>query len=332
IKIFARWYYRAQVPLVIMLLLAIWRRISEYGVTENRYFVLVMGASLAAIVLYFIFSKQKNIKIIPLTLCSLAFLSAFGPWSAFAVSARSQMHRLETLLLKNNILIEGFVQKSSQPPRFADTKEISSIVQYLCDTHGPEILQPWFKQDLQQALQDSGETEVKIYGNRTATRMVGLMGLAFVSQWETAVGRHFSFNSKREGVYALVGYDYLLQSNELNYSSNTETFSAGASTYTLVFDHERSLLTLKGNGEEELLLSIELTPLVRRLLAEYATSQFSGFPPSEKMTIAASNQLLKTKFCFLSLQGQREGGALKIFSLKVDVFIGKLSTILQIEQ
>ena len=51
IKIFSKWYYIALVPLVTMLLLAIGRRISDYGITTSRYLVLVMGVALAGLVL-----------------------------------------------------------------------------------------------------------------------------------------------------------------------------------------------------------------------------------------------------------------------------------------
>ncbi len=99
IRIFSKWYYVALIPLVIMLLLAIGRRISEYGVTENRYFVLAMGLALAGIVLYFFFSPAQNLKIVPIVLCILAFFSAFGPWGAFRVSENSQAQRQDSLRL-----------------------------------------------------------------------------------------------------------------------------------------------------------------------------------------------------------------------------------------
>jgi len=40
---FSRWFYFAEIPLVVVLLLAIGRRVQEYGMTENRYFVVLLG-------------------------------------------------------------------------------------------------------------------------------------------------------------------------------------------------------------------------------------------------------------------------------------------------
>lgn len=83
ILIYSRFFYLAICPLILMLFLAIERRISDYGITEPRYFVLALALWLCGIVLYFLLSGRKNIKIIPVSLCCLAFLSSFGPWAPF---------------------------------------------------------------------------------------------------------------------------------------------------------------------------------------------------------------------------------------------------------
>src|SRR5699024_3468757 len=79
VKRFSKGYYWILVPLSILLLLAIWRRISEYGITVERYFVLVLGLWLTGIVLYFVISRAKNIKVIPASLCIVAFAISIGP-------------------------------------------------------------------------------------------------------------------------------------------------------------------------------------------------------------------------------------------------------------
>jgi hypothetical protein len=53
-----RWFYVVLLPLTVLLLLAILRRTSEYGITERRYFVIVLGFWLAAIALYFLISNS----------------------------------------------------------------------------------------------------------------------------------------------------------------------------------------------------------------------------------------------------------------------------------
>src|SRR5665647_3558162 len=71
ILIFSRFFYFALFPLIILLFLAVKRRISDYGITEQRYFILVLALWLLFIAIYFLFSKSKNIKLIPVSLCIL---------------------------------------------------------------------------------------------------------------------------------------------------------------------------------------------------------------------------------------------------------------------
>ena len=72
IKTASRWFYVVMIPIVIMLFPALWRRISEYGFTEVRYIGVALGVWLAAIVVYFIFSRLKSIKVIPGSLCAVS--------------------------------------------------------------------------------------------------------------------------------------------------------------------------------------------------------------------------------------------------------------------
>ncbi|HEY6953078.1 MAG TPA: DUF4153 domain-containing protein, partial [Bacteroidota bacterium] len=82
IRTISKYYYVALIPLVFLLLFAILRRMDEYGLTERRYFVVVLGIWLGVMSVYFLLSKAKSIKIIPATLCAIAFLTSFGPWGA----------------------------------------------------------------------------------------------------------------------------------------------------------------------------------------------------------------------------------------------------------
>ena len=88
-------------PLIILLGFAIWKRVASYGITEQRYFVLALAFWLLYIALYFLLSKRKTIRLIPLSLCVLAFLVSFGPWGAAGVSLRVQRSRLQALLEKD---------------------------------------------------------------------------------------------------------------------------------------------------------------------------------------------------------------------------------------
>jgi len=129
ITLFVKCFYLAILPLLFFLHVSIFQRIADYGITELRYVVAVTSVWLAGIALYFIFSKKKNIQVIPVSLGLLTLLAAFGPLSAFSVSLWSQKSRIENLLRENN-LTHSFQGKVFEEE---EGEEIRSTVRYVLD-------------------------------------------------------------------------------------------------------------------------------------------------------------------------------------------------------
>ncbi|WP_028891650.1 DUF4153 domain-containing protein [Tenacibaculum sp. 47A_GOM-205m] len=123
IRRFHPWFYYLLLPLIGLLFVAIFRRINEYGITENRYFVLVLAFWILAMTLYMIFSKQQRIKIFPLSLAIITMLISFGFWGAFSVSTKSQVQQFEKVYtdIKNTGFSTTFEKKN----------QLRSIIRYL---------------------------------------------------------------------------------------------------------------------------------------------------------------------------------------------------------
>jgi hypothetical protein len=104
IRLFSHRFYLALLPLIVLLFTGIFRRIHDYGITENRYLVAVLAIWLTGIALYFLLSKRDDIRWIPVTLSIICFVLAVGPWNIFAVSRTSQIHQFENILAEYNLL------------------------------------------------------------------------------------------------------------------------------------------------------------------------------------------------------------------------------------
>ncbi len=128
---FRKWFFIVLFPMVGLLFVAIGKRISDFGVTESRFIVAASGVWLLLVCLYFIISKKDDIRVIPISLCTIALLAVLGPISAFQVSARSQAKRLEAVLTKNNMLSEGKAIPPGDTISAADANDIRSIMDYL---------------------------------------------------------------------------------------------------------------------------------------------------------------------------------------------------------
>lgn len=159
IKTFSRFFYFSLLPLIVLLFVAIGTRISEYGVTVERYIVAMLGVWLAVITIYFIFSKRKNIILIPLTLVLFLFGSLVGPWGMFQVSERSQLKRLHQLLEKNGAFVNGKIKPLSdeevQKIKIKDIHQINSILEYLYNNHSYQGMVNWFEGDCAARIRQS---------------------------------------------------------------------------------------------------------------------------------------------------------------------------------
>jgi len=101
---FAKLFYWLMLPLLVMLWIAIFTRVLEYGLTESRGLVLYLAIWLTFISLYNGFYKKKSLLAFPISLFIITFLYQWGgPLSAHSLSFRSQSARTETLLAQDSI-------------------------------------------------------------------------------------------------------------------------------------------------------------------------------------------------------------------------------------
>lgn len=128
-------------PLVILLYIAIVKRLNEYGFTPERYFVLITGLWLSFISIYFILSKKDDIKWIPLSLIAFLAIGTYSPIDAFHVSSKSQVKRLEGIFVKNKLFRDGkFIRDTANVFNAEDHENTLSIIQMLHEINALNIL------------------------------------------------------------------------------------------------------------------------------------------------------------------------------------------------
>jgi hypothetical protein len=285
---YSRFFYLALFPLIVLLGIAIWKRIQSYGITESRYFVLVLGGWLAAMACYFVFSARKDIRLIPASLCLLALLSLWGPWSAANVSLAAQRGRLRDLLEKNGLFAGGKIQPAKNTLSFEDRQKISAITDYLIERYGYRVLQGWFRIDLDSMMR-KGSIDHQ-YGSRQSTAILDLMGVEYADKYETSdtVDRYIEceVGGDRQAI-RLDSAGYVLPHFYLNglRSSDTvgELFLLGNDSVLIRLDADshRLLVALQHKAS---VLAFDLRPIERRLAGSGKNNTDLRLPPSE-MTI-----------------------------------------------
>jgi len=128
-QLFRIWFPRILLPILAMMFMSIGKRIAQYGVTENRYFVVLLGIWVLLIMIYFIVKRKLSNIFIPVSLSIFALVSILGPLSAFSVSSFSQNQRFTALLEKNDMLQSGAIEPGTDVSE-EDRRNISSIVNY----------------------------------------------------------------------------------------------------------------------------------------------------------------------------------------------------------
>ncbi len=276
INTFSSSFFIALVPLVILLLLAIYRRIWDYGFTVERYFVLAMGIWLAGIVLYYIVKGLKNIKVIPGSLCIIAILISFGPWGAFSVSEQSQINRLENYMLQNDLLQNGTVQQAEGEVPFQDRLEISNIIRYLNEKHGLGGIQPWFQQDLNslttKAGEDSSAQLVGFYDR--PQRVTELMGINYVQPGIEAPERpsYTQLIAKQDDMLDVNDVSIILQNLSWSAQQSTQERSIGNGR-TLIIESDTSGMRLYLQNNQQNAIVVDMKQLVRNLANKFPSTQ-----------------------------------------------------------
>lgn len=126
-------------PLLAMMFFAIYLRIREYGITENRYLVVAGGVWILLSLIYYIFYRDNSNITVPIFLSVIILISGIGPASVTSLSVRSQNSRFEKLLKENKMLAGEEIKPNLNIDSDAKN-QIIDIVSYMVRTDRVEEL------------------------------------------------------------------------------------------------------------------------------------------------------------------------------------------------
>jgi len=128
---FKKYFPYFSIPLIFASLFAVFQRTYQYGITENRYYVLIsIFWLLFCMVLYI---RKMNITGIFISLIACLVISVYTPLSAKNVSNFSQSQRLKRMLVKYGALKDGKISKITQKLTNNEGSQIHTTIQYISD-------------------------------------------------------------------------------------------------------------------------------------------------------------------------------------------------------
>jgi hypothetical protein len=343
IKKFSRLYYFILIPLVALLFIAIGMRVADYGITINRYVILLLGVWLTIVCFYFI-AGRVNIKFIPISLAVILVLASFGFWGMFSVSERSQVARLEAIVTQHKILQDGKVrqevmwQTDSLPALYPEKEEnvnelllsdslhneVKSILDYLDTHHGFTSIRPWFIQDIDSLVKSSNTAKERWSRTNEAEAYMRSMGLKYEYRYTspTSTG-FFSYSSENENniVTDVRDYDYIVRFRTGEYENVPVSFNLESTTYSIHHsDWAHGKLLFVTDRTDTILFNTD--ELIDKLISKYGRV-YSAEIPQSQMLLQGSNDKLNVKLELHVISLYPEKDSLKVNTMSGDILIRK---------
>ena len=126
---FKKYFPYFSIPLIFASLFALFQRIYQYGITEKRYYVLILIFWLLFCMILFI--RKMNITGIFISLIACVVIAVYTPFSAKSVSNFSQKERLKRMLVKYGALKDGKISKITQKLTNRQGSQIHTTIQYI---------------------------------------------------------------------------------------------------------------------------------------------------------------------------------------------------------
>ena len=290
-KLFRVWFPRLLIPILAMMFVSIGKRINQYGFTENRYYVVLLGIWILLVMIYFVFSRTLKNIFLPLSLSLFVFISVYGPLSAFNVSSMSQNMRLTALLEKNNMISNGLVIPSATVSK-TDKENISSIV-YFFDYR-----------DL---------TKIKYLDDDfKMTDFEKTFGFSTTENYFPSQEYVYLYAQQGNTSIDIKGYDY-----NLTLTSDNQSVKINETT-TITYDISKKSIIVKSG--DEVLLEADITDQLQSLVESYSQDS-KGMATYDQTTFIEENSKVKLKFIITELSGYKEDDAYAYEMIRMLTFV-----------
>jgi hypothetical protein len=300
------------IPALIQLY-SIFLRIHQYGVTEDRYMVVLCAVWLLTLSIAYTLAHIRKtpigIKLIPVSLIVLLVVSSAGPWGASSVSTRSQYARLEKILTAHNILQDGKIVPAAGEVPFGDRQSISGAVQYLLNKKDTKKLQEWFGTEWPLGAQGRQPAPFEIAAK---------MNIVFVSSYMKEEGQQtLNLNAKnRKELMDVRGYDYVLNDNFfvgqlVNHEGRVGNPSIGAPGVKAKLEGNNLTIILEDQS-----VMFDLLPLVQREAKE-------GPEDHADMVLEATSGNKKVKLHFQNINILQTGDIYEVNTVNFRLLLGQ---------
>lgn len=224
---FARYFPLILLPLLVLMSVGIFRRISDYGLTINRAYVLVFNFWLYGISIYLLITQSKYLKYIIYSFVIIAVFVSVGPWSVYAVTKHSLLNETRDLLTGIQYLDNGKMKdiETLKSLNISDkqAEKLEEKVSYLALNYGNSVLQDFFVQKI-DTLRYS-----EVY------KLMNLKNIVLADEYEKSFGFSLKYNTE---LIDVSDYANVVRISNTEYEQQDKNIS-------VLFDNNFNLLKVK---------------------------------------------------------------------------------------
>ncbi len=143
-----RWFSVLIFPLLTLMTVGIFRRISDYGITIKRGYLLLGNVWFYGIYIYLFITKSRHIKWIFISPVILIFLASINLWGVAKITEKSLTNEINAVL-NEKVSFEEVAEILSQMPE-EKLERTKSILEYLHKNYGYQSVQAFFTEPVPQ--------------------------------------------------------------------------------------------------------------------------------------------------------------------------------------
>ncbi len=145
VRFYERYWFAVLIVPLGLLAYVLWGRISEAGITANRYGLVIVAAWITFLIAIAAWRlAETDMRLVLAPLAATLLLGGFGPWGAVGVTGASQYSRLENVLSANGVLKEGkLVAPLPKLDVAANDKAHEALIELIA-ARGINRFKPWF--------------------------------------------------------------------------------------------------------------------------------------------------------------------------------------------
>ena len=282
IRRFTPFCYWLLLPLLPLLYTAIYRRVADYGITEKRYFLIVLAGFITISAIYLLWSRKKQLRFLLIALLGMILLTSVGPWGAFSVSIKSQLNQMEEIVTAfAKAQKEQHLKKNDSA--YITQEQFShfrSITRYLYDRDKLAETKKFFGYDPIKRFKEARSYTI-------SDSIINEMGLKvkYGNNYRNAYPNYY--NDQTEPIN-IAGFDLM---KEIDIQSSRKKSISISSDYELRYDAESNALEILKDGERA--LSIALDALAKNLKNRDGNNYAQV--KSSEMQLNAENKNLKIR-------------------------------------